>query len=159
MNNPVKRAGLSALGLVAILAYWSLRGGGSSSETREGIPSKVWGGGGATLTIEAESTSPARFSVTFSERDTKDHKMMETWTKVGAGSHTWTINVPARVGGYIELGAENPKVGDRLRFSILVNGRVVDEQSDTLQEALQSGYAFFVQAHFQDYSTGEHEGG
>ncbi len=83
---------------------------------------------------------------------------METWTKVGTGSHTWTINVPARVGGYIELGAENPKVGDRLRFRILVNGRVVDEQTDALQEALQSGYAFFVQAYFQDYSTGEHGG-
>ena len=56
MSSPVKRAGLSALGLVAVVAYWSLRGGGSSSETREGIPAMVWGGGGATLTIEAENT-------------------------------------------------------------------------------------------------------
>jgi len=35
---------------------------------------------------------------------------------------------------------------------------VVDEQTDALQEALQSGYAFFVQVYFQDYSTGEHGG-
>lgn len=155
MGNLLKRAGLGALGLVAVLTYWSLGGGGSSSETSEGIPSTVWGGGGATLTIEAESTCPTRFSVSFSERDKDDPKLLETWTKVGAGRHTWTINVPAGVGGYIELGAEDPKVGDRLHFRILVNGRVVNEQSDALQEPLEAGYAFFVQAYFEDYAKGE----
>jgi hypothetical protein len=79
--------------------------------------------------------------------------MLETWTKVPAGTHSWTIDVPSGVGGYIELGAETPQIGDRLRFGIRVNDRVVSEQADTLREALQPGYAFFVQAHFEDYST------
>ncbi len=154
MGNLFKRGGLAILGLVAVLAYWSLRGD-SSSKASEGIPSQVWGGGAATLAIDVETTAPARFSVTFAERDKQDGRMLETWTKVAAGSHSWTIDVPSRVGGYIELGAEHPNVGDRLRFGIRVNDRVVSEQSDTLREALQPGYAFFVQAHFEDYSTAD----
>jgi hypothetical protein len=152
MSNVVKRGGLAILGMVAVLAYWSLRGD-SSSKASEGIPSQVWGGGGATLAIDVETTSPARFSVTFNERGKQDPRMLETWTKVPAGTHSWTIDVPSGVGGYIELGAETPQIGDRLRFGIRVNDRVVSEQADTLHEALQAGYAFFVQAHFEDYST------
>ena len=157
--NLLKRAGLGVLGVAAVLAYWSWRGGDSNSSASEGIPAQVWGGGGATLSVEVESSCPARFSVTFTERDKQAAKMLETWTKVEPGSHSWTIDVPSRVGGYIELGAEKPKVGDRLHFRILVNNRMVEEQTDTLHEALQSGYAFFIQAHFQDYSSGEVGGG
>jgi hypothetical protein len=118
----------------------------------------VWAGGGGTLSIEVESSCPARFSVSFNERDKADPKMLETWTKVGPGTHSWTIDVPPGVGGYIELGGEHPAVGDRLRFRILVNNQVVNEQADTLHEALQSGYAFFIQAHFNDYASGSMEG-
>lgn len=154
MTNLFKRAGLAILGLVAVLAYWSFRGG-DSSKSAEGIPSQVWGGGAATLAIDVETTAPARFSVTFTERGKQDGRMLETWTKVAAGSHAWTIDVPAQVGGYVELSALDPKVGDHLRFGIRVNDRVVSEQSDTLHEALQSGYAFFIQAHFEDYATAD----
>jgi hypothetical protein len=97
MKNVLKRATLGTLGVAAVLAYWSLRGSSSSSSS-EGIPSKVWAGGGATLAIEAESTSPARFSVSFTERTKPDPQMLETWAKVDAGTHSWTIDVPPSVG-------------------------------------------------------------
>ena len=35
MSNLFKRAGLAILGLVAVLAYWSLRGGDSDSKASE----------------------------------------------------------------------------------------------------------------------------
>jgi len=156
MGGFAKRLIYGMVGLVAVLAYWSLKRSGSASE---GIPAQVWGGHGASLSIEVETSSPARFSVSFNERDKEDARYLETWSKVAAGSHSWTIDVPSRVGGYIGITAENPKVGDRLRFRIRVNGRVVDEQAETLEQALQEGYAFGLQAYFEDYSKGELGGG
>jgi hypothetical protein len=76
---------------------------------------------------------------------------------VTAGSRTWTVEVPPAAGGYIELNAEEPKVGDRLKWTVSVNGRVIDEQSETLQEALKPGYAFFIQIHMEDYSKAQPE--
>jgi hypothetical protein len=154
----VKRAAFGALGTAAVLGYWSLRGGSSSSKATEGIPPQVWGGGAATLSVDVDGSSPGRFSITFDERDKSEPRSLETWTKVEPGPHHWTVDVPARVGGYIDFGADNPKVGDHLYFKIMVNNQIVDEQSDTLKEPLQSGYAFGIQAHFEDYSKGNAPG-
>ena len=154
----VKRAAFGIMGTVGVLAYWSLRGSNSSSKASEGIPPQVWGGGGAKLSVDVESSAPARFSITFDERNKTDARSLETWTKVGPGPHSWTVDVPARVGGYIDFDAEDPKVGDQLHFKIMINNQIVDEQADTLKEPLQSGYAFGIQAHFEDYSRGNAQG-
>jgi len=153
MSNLVKQGLIAVLGLVIVLAWWSWTGDGTS-ETSEGIPAKVWEGGAARLTVEVENTCPARFNLTFNERE-QDGRSLETWTKVGAGTHSWSIDVPARVGGYIDFTAENPQVGDRLAWRVKVDGRVVDEQSQTLEQELEPNYAFGLQAYFEDYSTGE----
>jgi hypothetical protein len=58
------------------------------------------------------------------------------------------------VGGYVELGAVEPQPGDTLSWEIEVNGQVVDEQSETLEEPLGPGYAFFLQSYFEDYASG-----
>jgi len=149
----MKKVGATAVGVVVVLAYWSLKG--SSDKSVEGIPAKVWDGGGATLHVETQSSSPARFSISFSEHGKENARSMDTWANVAAGSHSWTVDVPAGVGGYIELDADNARVGDRLGMKVSVNDRIVYEDADTLQEALQKGYAFFVQAFMDDYSTGE----
>ena len=65
---------------------------------------------------------------------------------------SWSVDVPSQVGGYIEIQADSPNVGDKLRMRLKVNGRVVDEQSEKLDQPLQAGTAFFLQDHFQDYS-------
>jgi hypothetical protein len=156
LKNLATRAILGILGVVVMLAWWSFTGSGSSSiETREGIPARVWAGGGGKLTIEAESSCAARFSVGFEEYEKDDGRSMETWTKVAAGSHTWTIDVPAQVGGYVDFGCEEPKVGDTLKWRILANGTVADEQSETLNEPLKPGWGFGLQIHFSDYSKGQ----
>ena len=155
MANPLKRVGMTALGVAAVLTYWSLKGSGDSGvKTSEGIPAKVWDGGGGTVQVEAEGSAPGRFSMTFSQLGA-DGRSMEAWTKVGAGTHSWTVEVPPGVGGYVDFGADTPQVGDRLRLSIRVNGNVVFEDADTLREPLQNGYAFGVQAYLSDYAKGE----
>ena len=155
LKNLGKRAILGILGVVVMLAYWSFTGsGGSSSETKEGIPAKVWAGGAGKLTIEVETTCAARFSISFSE-DKEDGKSLDTWTKVTAGTHSWTVDVPTAVGGYIDLSCEEAKVGDAAKWRILANGAVADEQSESLDEPLKPGWAFGLQAYFSDYSKGQ----
>ena len=149
MEQLLKRAGMAALGIVVMLAWWSFKGGGSSSAEVQGIPTTVWEGGGGILNLSVETTSPARFSISFSDGEDRS---METWTPVGPGSHSWAVDVPRGAGGYIELGAENPKVGDKLHWKITFDGNPIEEQSETLDEPLQPGYAFFLQSAYDDYT-------
>jgi hypothetical protein len=151
MEHIAKRAALAVLGVIITLAYWSFRGApDDGTEHVRGIPSLVWEGDGGTLSIDVESTTPARFSISFS--DEKD-RSLDAWTTVGDGSHNWVISIPRGAGGYIELGAENPKVGDKLSWKISLNGDTIEEQSETLEEALKPGYAFFLQSAYEDYSA------
>ena len=153
MQPILKRLVLAVLGVVVTLAWWSFTGDRSSSIAEvKGIPSKVWEGGGGMLAVEVETTSPARFSISFS--DEKDRNL-EAWTLVDAGTHSWTVNVPPGAGGYIELGAQEPKVGDKLSWKITLNGTTVDEQSESLDEPLKDGWAFALQSGYDDYSKME----
>lgn len=154
MQPILKRAGLAVLGVIVTLAYWSFTGRGGGSSAVEGIPSRVWEGDGGVLAIEVESTTPARFSISFS--DDKDRRL-EAWTPIKAGTQIWTMSIPRGAGGYIELGAEDPKVGDKLSWKITLNGETIDEQSETLERPLESGYAFFLQSAYDDYSTMKQE--
>jgi len=144
----------TVLGLVLVLGWWTFTGNSvSTNPALDEIPASVWGGGAGTLAIEAETTSPARMSVSFSRDNGDDY--LDSHEEVAAGTHRWSIDVPSDAGGYVELGAVDPKPGDRLNFRILVNGRTVFEDSDQLEAALEPGYAFFVQAYFDDYAKGE----
>ena len=82
---------------------------------------------------------------------------METSEKIPAGQHSWTIDVPARVGGYIEIQADSPSAGDRLTLKIKSNGKVINEQAEKLDGPLPAGTAFFVQAFYDDYSNAQKE--
>src|SRR5262245_22994735 len=160
MENFTKRIMFTVLGVVVMLGYWTVKGWitGDASATVAHIPAKVWDGGGAKVTIEAESTDPARISASFETNtpvDSADHKMMETWERVPSGVHTYTIDVPAGVGGMVEVDAENPKPGSKVRVTVKVDGRTVAEDSEVLNEPLKSGYAFFAQVSLEDYATGK----
>lgn len=143
----------AVLGLVVVLGWWTLTGNRVSEAPVTAVPPSVWGGGKGTLEIEVETTSPAEMRVSFDRDETEES--LESVEKVGAGVHRWTIDVPEDVGGYIELGAIDPRPGDRLDLSIRVDGRLVFEDSDELETALEPGYAFFVQAYFDEYAEGE----
>ena len=146
----MKRAVIALLGMVVTLTYWSFFGGNAGSQV-QGIPAKVWDGGGGILSIEVESTTPARFSIGF-DGESEDESL-DAWTPVTTGTHMWTINIPRGAGGYIELSAEAPKVGDKLSWKIHLNGKLVDEQSETLEQPLAAGYGFFLQSYYDDYAS------
>jgi hypothetical protein len=163
MESFPKRIVIGILGVALTLGVWTVKGWftGEANATVAHIPDKAWDGGGGSVVIEAESTDPARVSVTFETRnpvDSADHKMLETWERIGPGQHTWTIEVPAGVGGTAEVDAEGPQVGSRVRVAVKIGGRTVAEDSLVLHEPLRGGDGFFAQVHLEDYATGK-EGG
>jgi hypothetical protein len=153
----VQRLVKTLVGLAVVLAWWTIRGPGDShSETADHIPSVVWDGGAGSMTIRAETTTPAQMRVSFSENsESDDSRSLQTHEDVPAGSHSWTIQVPADVSGYVELSASSPQPGDRLAWTIEAAGATVDEQSETLEKPLEEGYGFFLQSYFDDYASGE----
>ena len=146
------------LGLAAVLGYWALRSGGEGHpEVATRIPARVWEGGGGVLALRVETSCAARMSISFSENGKKGGRSLEARESIGPGVRSWTIDVPRGAGGTIELGAERPKEGDTLRFTVALDGRTVDEQSETLDEELRPGYAFFLQSEHDDYSRAKPE--
>jgi hypothetical protein len=147
----------SVAGLVLVLGWWTLTGEGDdpNHESADRIPELVWDGGGGRLAIEADTTTAAQMRVSFSERgENGEERSLQAWEDVGAGHHSWTIEVPAGVGGTVELGAVDPQPGDSMGWTLRVDGQTVDEQLDSLEQPLEEGYAFFLQTYFDDYASG-----
>lgn len=144
----------TVLGLVLVIGWWTITGNSVFTEpAQDKIPASVFGGGGGKLEIEAETTGAATMAVSFSDDSGERH--LETYERVPAGTYHWSVDVPSEIGGYVELNADAPKAGDRLKFRIVSNGRTVYEDSDQLEHPLEPGYAFFVQAYFDDYAKGK----
>ena len=147
----------SAAGLALVLGWWTLTGRGDdpNHESASQIPTMVWEGGGGSLAIEADTSTAAQMRVSFSQAGEEgEERSLQTREDVAAGHYSWTIDVPSGVGGYVELGAVDPKPGDELRWTVAVNGDTVDEQSDTLEKPLEKGYGFALQTYFDDYASG-----
>jgi hypothetical protein len=147
----------TALGLVVVLAWWTFTGDSvdTASDSVNGIPTRVWEGGAGTLSIELDTTTPAQIRIDFGENaEDESARSLDAWQDIAAGHHTFSVDVPAGVGGYVDLGAVDPKPGDSLSWRISAGDTVVDEQSQTLDAPLQEGFSFGLQAYFDDYATG-----
>lgn len=159
MGGLPRRVLLGIAGVALMLGFWTVKGWflGEANATVSHIPDKVWDGGGGTIVVETETTDPARVSISFetnSPVDSPDHKMLETWERVAAGSRTFTIEVPPGVSGTAEVEAEGPKPGSRVRVAVKVGGRTTAEDGEVLNGPLKAGEAFFAQVHLEDYATG-----
>ena len=158
MKKLILRLGLSALGIAATLLWWTYHDTGSSAQSMSHIPAKV-GEGGNRLVVETETTTPATLRINFDDlrKPIGQQILLESWEKIPVGPHSWTVDIPSGIGGYIELEADHPNPGDTLTQRIRINGKEVDSQSDRLDSALQPNTAFFVQFHRDDFSSAEAE--
>jgi len=158
MKKLILRLGLSALGVAATLLWWTYHDTGSSAQSMSHIPAKV-GEGGIQLVVETETTTPATLRINFDDvqKPLGQQILLESWEKIPAGPHRWTVDIPSGIGGYIELEADHPNPGDTLTQHIRINGKEVDSQSERLDGALQPNTAFFVQFHRDDFSSAEAE--
>ena len=159
MNSLVKRALSAGIGLALILGWWTLEDkvkGGSKAAASDKIPAKVWEGGGTTLLIDVESNDAAILRVYFeatSKTNGTPVRSLDTYEKVSAGNHSWTVDVPSAVGGDIELEASNPKPGSRLSWTVRAGERVLAQESESLHEPLRANEAFFLKTGADDFAN------
>ena len=155
MKRLMIRAGFSLLGTALVLGWWTWgpKGKQTSQAEQDHIPAKILDGG-QSLEVDAETSTAATMRVSFDQLDRPigHQAILNSYEKIPAGSRSWTIDVPAGVGGTIELEADHPNPGDTLTMRVHMNGNLVDEQSDKLDGPLEPNTAFFVQDDFDDYS-------
>jgi len=156
----LKKIGVSALGLIAVLAYWTLTDHHSSSNNSPAkMPTKFLNGGAGTLTIDANSTVSAtlRYTLHGPYADGKAKDAIEGYEQLEAGPHSWTTEIAPNTGVSIEWEARDPKPGAKLNWTVKLNGKELTTQEETLQEALKANEAFFVQFEREDLTKSEGE--
>ena len=84
-----------------------------------------------------------------------DDESLETWQKVGAGTHAFNVSVPPDVSGSVWLGVEKPKVGATIKLAVKVDGKLVGEDFDRLEAPLEAGYGFAIGVDLDDYAAGK----
>jgi len=153
--------GLTVLGMTAVLTWWTIHPGPSHTQAMNKIPLAVWGGGPTKITVEAESSTPVTMGFTFADhsKPAGEQPMIDASEKAAAGIHSWRVEVPNQVGGYIELEAQHPKAGDWLKWKVSFNETVLKEEKEVLDKDLEPNTAFFLQLHFDDFSKAAEEMG
>jgi len=159
MKTLLGRAVYGILGMGIVLAWWTWGPHHDvHTASQKTIPAR-FGPGGHQLEIDAETTTPATMQVSFEDlsKAVGQQIMLNSSEKISAGMRSWTVDVPAGIGGYIELDTDHPSPGDTITMRVHLDGHLVDEQSDKLDQPLPPNTAFFVQDHFDDYSKAAEE--
>jgi hypothetical protein len=158
MDRLVKKLVGTLAGVAICIGMWTVQdrlfGGGD--DVADSIPRQVWGGGAGQVTIEAEASQPAVLSASFeTSPPVGDGEFLETWQKIPAGKHVFTIDVPADVSGLVELRIDEPSVGADIKLSVVQDGRVLTESSKHLDKPLEEGWGFAAGVEVEDYARGK----
>jgi hypothetical protein len=115
MNRLLIRVALAVLGCVATLLWWTYHDKGSAVQSSSHIPAKV-AEGGNQLEVSVEASTACTMRIDFNDlrKPSGSQMLLQSWEKIPAGSHSWTIDVPSGIGGYVELEADHPNAGDTL---------------------------------------------
>jgi len=153
MKKLLLRLGLSIVGTIVTLLWWTYHDKGSNAQSMSHIPAKLAEGGNQLL-VEVEGSTPSTMRIDFEDlsKPVGQQILMNAWEKVPAGPHTWTVDITSGVGGYIEFEADQPKPGDTLTQRVKINGKEVDSQTERLDSPLEPNTAFFVQFQRNDFS-------
>lgn len=156
----LKQVLISVGGLVLVLAWWTIRGPGEDKTERvEKIPAKVWDGTLGPLEVRAKVNQPAEITMTFERQKAGasegDHEMLEARQPLAAGEHSFSVQVPPKTYGRVEVQIHDPQVGASFAWVVLVGGRVIYEHTDTLEKPLEQGYAFFDNVELDDVAATE----
>jgi hypothetical protein len=153
MNKLLLRIGLSLLGCVGTLLWWTYHDKGSNAQSVSHIPAKIAAGGNQLeIFTDASTASTVRVSFEDIRKPAGEQILVESSEKISAGTHHWTVDVPSGIGGYIELNADHPNPGDILNAGVKINGSEISHHTDKLERAPEPNAAFFVQFHYDDFS-------
>jgi hypothetical protein len=153
MNKLVVRAGVTLVGMASVLAWWTVTGKQGSNHTGSSrkMPEKIFGGGGQRVTIDVDVNGPAElgFMGTLPRKPNGDQALVEDSEPVSPGAHSWTIELAPHTSGTFDLRALNPQVGNRLSWTITVDGKEFARETDTLEKPLQAREAQGLQVRIE----------
>ena len=165
IKESLKKIVFSILGIAVMLAWWSWRGPSSDpnrTQSKNEIPAQFWEGGPNQISVSATTTvaGPFRLSLSGPLADNpEEERWHQAWVEVDPGTHNWNVNFPNGItGGIVELGANDPKVGDKIDWEVKLNGQVIQQDSYTLDKPLQEGYAMFLQVELEEFLAGPQSG-
>jgi hypothetical protein len=140
------------LGVGLFIAWTQLGGSSGGPLSPDSTPETVLGGGGGRLEVRLTTNQPAVLVSGFSRYDeaTNEETSVDGREEFAPGSHIRAIDVSPDTYIYLELGVPDATPGAEVSWSITIDGRPVTEASDRLEEALRSGYAFFLQFEADD---------
>ena len=137
------RRGIGFFPLLFVFA--ACAGGGGDGNVLSELPAMVFSGGGGALTLRMETTDPATLHATFEEWEEQGNGQVTVLQSLAAGSHELTVEVPTGTYLYFELTVPAATPGARLEWTVLLDGQVVVQQDDTLDEPLQGDLVFSLE--------------
>lgn len=153
-----KKLIITVLGVVVMLAWWSWRGKQSDPNhtySENQIPAQVWEGGSQQLHVEVNATVAAllRLSLEAPLPDNAEaSRWHEAWQEVDPGQHSFSVQFPESTSsGMVEFNAKDPKVGDKISWTVKLNDQIIQEDSMTLEKPLEAGTAMFLQIELEEF--------
>lgn len=159
LKHKLKNLIITLLGIALVLVWWTLRGPAKDpnhtiQETK--IPEMYWEGGNHVLTIDASTTTDSTVSLSLQSPKPggkpDESRWQEAFEPMAPGAKTWTVHFPDNTQfGTAELEAKNPKVGDKISWSILLDGQMIQQDEYVLDKPLEPNTAMFLQISLEDF--------
>ncbi|HEV3317827.1 MAG TPA: hypothetical protein VG488_12690 [Candidatus Angelobacter sp.] len=141
---------ISALSLLALLALVTITGCRRNQAGQAlKIPSKVWGGGAGTLSIETNVSHSAFLSL---ELHSGSNRLLNAREDIDPGKHSWNVELAPGTGGEIRLQAKDPTPGAELSWIIKYNDAELIDSSINLDHPLGSGESLFLAVEKSDFT-------
>ena len=146
--------------LVATAAPRLARRAERDAQVVDRLPERLWDGGDNVVEIHVSTSHPAVLQADFShevwsedEEEWEVRDQTEVRQLLSAGEHRFEMRVPDDVSAELEVDLDDPPVGAWIRWSIRVNGRERWNDQAELDEPLEPGYAFGVEAELDDLTV------
>jgi hypothetical protein len=152
------RAVMGVLGL-ALWAGWVMvsDGGVTDVQERSQLPPVVFGGGGGTFELAVEVEQPSRLVASFERWNEEDEsELLSSTQTLAPGEHHFRVDVPEATYGYFEVGVPEAQVGAQIRWSLSLDGALLERKEIELDEPLAPNHGFFVQFEFDEVESLRH---
>ena len=159
MKNLALKIGSSVLGLIVVLGYWTFFDRKPAAKGTSHMPGMVLGGGGDKLTVDVDVNGKVQVGMMVEEPRRADgsQPIEEYYENLDPGHHSFVIELAPETTGVVDLRALEPKIGNKLSWTVTRNGKQIAQESDTLDKPLQAGYSQSLQFPIEQATDDENE--
>lgn len=143
----------SALGLVLFIGWINLKGGDDEVHVEHltELPAAVFDGGGGVVGIELELNEPAELHATFERWNESDESETVSVVRVlEPGDHSFEVDLSEDAYAFFQVGMDEPPVGAEMSWRVTLDGELLNEETQRLDEPLDPRYAFALIQEIED---------